>query len=302
MPPCTPHAVFTMSNALCKGGFFYSFKTMVETFSGIIHTIFLQYDVTNTDHPRSRPVICRMVHYLHQKTVVDDKGVPSTIIDEENCDDVRSLVAFACLVELLNVVDGRTYYLPQDGIWKNKAERSLATNDVNLIPAHERVDMMWCRGMMEEVMEWFGERYDVSGEGGVVDDFYFDVYIKTLAHYCKYIKEYAKGVEEVPDSIPHALVSSQISMVKKKNPRLRQGNGFYSSFEPSKESPGVRLTRCSKRSWVTRCTSLSYLISSLLNQTSVERKEPLELILSGRREGDEIFYKYYCQVAPEDLE
>ncbi|TFK17417.1 hypothetical protein FA15DRAFT_568602, partial [Coprinopsis marcescibilis] len=69
MPPNTPHAVFTVENSICKGGFFYSYRSMDRTFAGMVNSTFINSSVTNTDHPVSRTLIRRMVHHLYNLTI-----------------------------------------------------------------------------------------------------------------------------------------------------------------------------------------------------------------------------------------
>lgn len=71
MKPNTPHAVFTTEHSIAVGGRFLSFSTLQETLFGIIRGLCIDNFVTNTEHPRTRVLLFRMLQYLY-KFYVDD--------------------------------------------------------------------------------------------------------------------------------------------------------------------------------------------------------------------------------------
>jgi hypothetical protein len=70
MAPNTLHAVWTIENAICYGGHFYSASTLLASVVGIIHTFIGKALLTNTHHTPSRFLLRRIVHYFHHVFVV----------------------------------------------------------------------------------------------------------------------------------------------------------------------------------------------------------------------------------------
>lgn len=71
MKPNTPHAVFTMEHSIALGGHFLSFANLQETLFGIIHGFCIDNLVTNTEHPKTRVLLFRMLQYVYNFYVHD---------------------------------------------------------------------------------------------------------------------------------------------------------------------------------------------------------------------------------------
>lgn len=76
MKPNTPHAVFTTQHSIAYGGHFYSTSNLQDTFYGIVHCLMGNNLITNTDHPRTRQLLMRMMQYFYKCFVVgvDEDG------------------------------------------------------------------------------------------------------------------------------------------------------------------------------------------------------------------------------------
>jgi len=66
MKPNTPHAVFTTDHSIAVGGHFFSFANMQDTVFGIVHAFTIDTFVTNTEHPKTRLLLFRMLQYLYR--------------------------------------------------------------------------------------------------------------------------------------------------------------------------------------------------------------------------------------------
>ena len=62
----TPHAVFTTEHCIAVGGHFYSFANIQPTFFGLVHAFIMDSLVTNTEHPKTRVLLLRMLQYLYK--------------------------------------------------------------------------------------------------------------------------------------------------------------------------------------------------------------------------------------------
>jgi len=66
MKPNTPHAVFTTEHSIAVGGHFFSFSNIQQTVFGLVHSFVLDTLVTNTEHPKTRVLLFRMLQYLYK--------------------------------------------------------------------------------------------------------------------------------------------------------------------------------------------------------------------------------------------
>jgi hypothetical protein len=66
MRPNTPHSVFTTEHSIAVGGHFFSFASIRETVFGLVHTFCVDGLVTNTEHPKTRVLLFRMLQYLYK--------------------------------------------------------------------------------------------------------------------------------------------------------------------------------------------------------------------------------------------
>ena len=66
MKPNTPHAVFTTDHSIAVGGHFYSFGDVQQTFFGVVHAFVMDNLVTNTEHPKTRVLLLRMLQYVYK--------------------------------------------------------------------------------------------------------------------------------------------------------------------------------------------------------------------------------------------
>ncbi len=72
MRPNTLHAVYTINNAVMKGGHFVATATMQDTLAGAINTLVLNQLITNTDHPAMNIAMQNIVKLCHQALVEGD--------------------------------------------------------------------------------------------------------------------------------------------------------------------------------------------------------------------------------------
>lgn len=66
MKPNTPHAVFTFSDTVALGGYFYSFSTMQRTLVGIYHSVGMDSVISRTGTSLVRILLFRMLQYLYK--------------------------------------------------------------------------------------------------------------------------------------------------------------------------------------------------------------------------------------------
>lgn len=71
MKPNTPHAVFTTADCICFGGHFYSATNLQDTFFGIVHCFMAGDLITNTEHPKTRLLLRRMMQYYYAGFTVE---------------------------------------------------------------------------------------------------------------------------------------------------------------------------------------------------------------------------------------
>jgi hypothetical protein len=75
MRPNTPHAVLTLHHAMIEGSHFYSFRTLRDSLSGIIHTCIIGPwfdDFPGCPNPRN--LLYSMLTYLHKCYVEKNAG------------------------------------------------------------------------------------------------------------------------------------------------------------------------------------------------------------------------------------
>jgi hypothetical protein len=66
MKPNTPHAVFTTEHSIAVGGHFFSFSNIQQTVFGLVQSFVLDTLVMNTEHPKTRVLLFRMLQYLYK--------------------------------------------------------------------------------------------------------------------------------------------------------------------------------------------------------------------------------------------
>ncbi|KAH6902505.1 hypothetical protein BKA70DRAFT_1026160, partial [Coprinopsis sp. MPI-PUGE-AT-0042] len=206
MAPNTLHAVWTMENAICHGGHFYSIATMLTTVVGLIHAFIGDADLTNTVHIPSRLLLRKMVHFFHHTFVVQDDAESEHVPNLEDRDLFVATFALLCFVELQNILDFRSYVEPNledtSSVWYGVSRTSLTICDVNDIPHEERLECIYTRGLATELASWIFSRYElvsmVRSSRRRQQDLWKDFYWPYLAHFICAIKAYKK---RYPDGV-----------------------------------------------------------------------------------------------------
>ncbi|KAH6913575.1 hypothetical protein BKA70DRAFT_1082886, partial [Coprinopsis sp. MPI-PUGE-AT-0042] len=209
MAPNTLHAVWTMENAVCHGGHFYSVPTLLETVVGLIHAFIGEADLTNTAHNPSRLLLRRMVHFFHHCFVVRQPSSGSLRRHLPNLEDRHLFAAtfsLLCAVELQNVLDFRSYAYPlgherdMSSVWYGVSRMSMSLCDVNDIPHEERLECIYTRGLATELASWIFSRYELIPEARTStrhqQDLWRDFYWPYLAHFIVAIRVYKKTYPE----------------------------------------------------------------------------------------------------------
>ncbi len=82
MKPNTPHSVFTIEHSIAIGGHFYSFANIQQTVFGLVHAFVMDTLVTNTEHPKTRVLLFRMLQYVYKFYVegADTKSENGTFV------------------------------------------------------------------------------------------------------------------------------------------------------------------------------------------------------------------------------
>ncbi|KAH6918234.1 hypothetical protein BKA70DRAFT_1036121, partial [Coprinopsis sp. MPI-PUGE-AT-0042] len=236
MAPHTPHAVWTMEDAICHGGHFYSISTLSQTVVGMIHTFVRDEDLTNTSHTAaSRLLLRRIVHFLHQAFVLKNENANSSN-DAEHLPDLVDPAMFLgtlsllSAIELQNILDPRSYILPNTAdtasVWFAVSEPSLLLCDVNKIPHQERTECIYTRGLALELVRWISTRYHLVATDTAnstlptTEDTVFDFYYYLVAHITVAVLAY-KERHSTSSQCTLDLLKQQIQFCVDGNPGLK---------------------------------------------------------------------------------
>jgi hypothetical protein len=132
MRPNTLHYVLTLEHTITHGKHFYAKSTLRDTCYGIVHCSILNKTITNTEHPRTTQLLCRMlVWYIdeYERSLdtpdSESRHLPSEIPiylytayicpGQAHCLNMRSntdlidLTMLGNLIDLSHCLDGRFY-------------------------------------------------------------------------------------------------------------------------------------------------------------------------------------------------
>lgn len=67
MKPGVEHYVVTLQDSIVRGGHFYAYETLVETFHSKVEEAFCGQTITNTEHLDSDALLFRLVERAHSQ-------------------------------------------------------------------------------------------------------------------------------------------------------------------------------------------------------------------------------------------
>jgi hypothetical protein len=192
----TPHAVFTTEHSIAVGGHFYSFGDIQQTIFGLVHAFVMDNLVTNTEHPRTRVLLLRMLQYLYKfyvgganpksKSFLKNSTasmsnssftenvalhLPALGEDMDVFVDVLSLCNY-CI--LSNVLDPRTYHFPGLPYGNDATATQLLQrqqHDYNALSPDDRHYFSYVRGLAINLIHWIHCHYVFKNDKGELNDF-----------------------------------------------------------------------------------------------------------------------------------
>jgi len=221
-----PHAVFTTEHCIAVGGHFFSFSNMQQTMFGLVHAFVMDTLVTNTEHPRTRVLLFRMLQYLYKFYVqgANPKSkwllvdVPSstfmTYTSQENAashlpaltdmDSFLNIFTLCNYCILANVLDPRTYNFADLHYGHAASATHLSQreeHDYNALSPDDRRYFSYVRGLAVNLIHWVNCHYIFEG-GGPNDAIttartYLHHQIRAILHY-KMMAE-KENVQGVPN-------------------------------------------------------------------------------------------------------
>lgn len=179
MKPNTPHAVFTVEHSIAVGGHFYSFANIQQTIFGLVHAFVMDTLVTNTEHPKTRVLLFRMLQYVYkfyvegadpesERSITLYRGQLNSHFSLENValhlpildDEMVTFVDILTLCNyciLSNVLDPRTYNFPDIAYGQKANLTHLAQrerHDYNALSPDDRHYFSYVRGLAINLIRW----------------------------------------------------------------------------------------------------------------------------------------------------
>ncbi|KDR65552.1 hypothetical protein GALMADRAFT_148591 [Galerina marginata CBS 339.88] len=134
MGPDCPHWVYTPFHTICSGGHYIASATIQDTVIGLIHAFMLDNFISNTNHPPTRILLCRLASFYFEGLVKQRYNkheiAHAHLLDLENFSSVIDLMSFCNLIIFINVLDFKTYmynkYIEVNNIKELSQERLAA--------------------------------------------------------------------------------------------------------------------------------------------------------------------------------
>lgn len=126
-----------------------------------------------------------------------------------------SILSFCCLMELMNVLDFRTYSSQSQevsDIFGRFDPNTLQAGDVNDIPHMERLDCAYTRGLAIEVLRCIFSHFEITWEKGVIKNPWEQLYLPLLAQHVAVVLAYKT---KTPTSVMANHRGCTLSQVKK---------------------------------------------------------------------------------------